>query len=673
MTFPTLPMPEILTDPPRWAVLAAIGLTVVALPAWYLRSLRTRGSVRLAPAKTPTQSAFREAMGAAGPFAFLGTCGMLLSLHGLYGFAVEGMALEWFWALPLMAIFDVAELACFVALYRASLTEATWTKAMRRTRRMAWMLAAASSAMNAAHAPGNAISMVVFALVPLVSLKLIEFELESQLAVNADDDKGAPPGLMRLAELYYERVWAQMFARLGFDPFGQSGVVHADARLRLAALRLRDLRRAIDAEAAAPNTGRRAKRAKEKAQARTSAAQDRAELAIDIAGIAGDAPAQLTLARHLVTRGYVPKLATMDVQDPAAIVGLLEKLAIVPSAEALAAGTRAVQAEKQRQEAEAARDRAVADQKNAEDRAATVVAEAAVKLHEAQQVRTAAENLAASMRKKADEAVAEADAAATRAAAEDEKYSRLMGEVSQLSERARGLRTHTDSTESERQAAAVELEELRKQAQAAAESAQGHRDDAEKALTEAHQARQARRAALGETEATKTLLSELTHRIEQARGQAQHYAGESAKHADELRRLTDAKAAAEAAAATAAEQAQRAQAEADAAVAQRNEATTALQTARLEIMDVLTSPQEQEAPRWTSPAKLRGWDTYLHTVRTKEREPTDAELAGDERDPSTARRWLGEFRAELARRTAAALPAQQDAHGRTADKAPALV
>ncbi|WP_200263135.1 hypothetical protein [Streptomyces sp. HSG2] len=105
----------------------------------------------------------------------------------------------------------------------------------------------------------------------------------------------------------------------------------------------------------------------------------------------------------------------------------------------------------------------------------------------------------------------------------------------------------------------------------------------------------------------------------------------------------------------------------------RRAATVALQQARDELMDALTDPAPYEPPRWTSPAKMRGWELYMHKVATDGVEPTDAELAGEERDPSTARKWLPEFRAELARRTAAALPAQATAHDRTADRAPAGV
>ena len=88
----------------------------------------------------------------------------------------------------------------------------------------------------------------------------------------------------------------------------------------------------------------------------------------------------------------------------------------------------------------------------------------------------------------------------------------------------------------------------------------------------------------------------------------------------------------------------RMRAEADEAEQLRNAAAVAVQTARDDMLEALTSPEASAPPRWTSPAKIRGRELYMHTPR----------------------RWLAEFRVEPARRTAAALPAQKDAHDRTA-------
>ncbi|MFD8146130.1 DUF2637 domain-containing protein [Streptomyces sp. NPDC059708] len=679
MKLPNLPLPALVTDAPAWvwtAALALSGLSAVVLLVWCLRIIR-RGAepAHLRPGAM-VRSGLREAAEAAGPFAFLGTCGMLLSLHGLYGYATSNMGLDWYWALPLMAIFDVAEVACFASLYLAARTENQWTKPMRRTRRMAWLLVAASSAMNAAHAPGNTVSMVVFALVPIVSLKLIEHELESRLAANAeDDDQGAPPGLLRLMELYYQRFWADAFARLGFDPTGRGNAVHADARLRQAARRLRDLRRAIEAEEELKEgAGRRARRAHEQAKKATSAAQDKAELAIDVAGIAGDEPAQLTLARHLVTRGHVSDLATMDVEDPEGILSLLDKLAIVPSAEAIAAGTRAAQAEQRFKKAEEARSAAEAALNTAKEQTASLRKEVAEAQETAEKERQAAKAEALTQRDQAQAAERRAEESAAAAAKAIEQRDRVAAEIEQLTQHATALREGVTAASSREEATEGRLSKLREQIKIATDELARHQAAATTAQSEATAADQALINVRAEAENARTTLATLTDDVNDLRIVSERAEKLAAQRTDELRRLEEALNQSRGEVAQAAEQAARARREAEEADGDRNAALTALHTARLDIMDALTSPEDPDAsPGWKSEAKMRGWHQYLHTVRTENREPSDTELAGDERDPSTARRWLADFRTELARMTAAALPAQLDARNHTDDRADSLV
>lgn len=673
MNFPELDLPQTWTTAqlPTWTPWAAAALgTAVALAVLYRNARRMR---RLDAAQTSGRAGeVRKTVAAAGPLAVLGACGMVLSLYGLYGFATQNMQLSPLFALPIMAIFDLAEVTCFVSLYRSATIEQAWTRPMRRTRRMAWGLVAASAAMNAAHAPGNAMAMIVFAAVPAISAKLIEFELDKQMAANgeAETDDGGP-GLVRLVQLVYTHAWAIVFARLGFDATSKDGLIHQDARLRRAARQIHELRRALTEQDEVSGTGRPRKvtRARERVESR----QAKAELAIDVAGIAGDTPAQLTLARNLVTRGRVVDLARMDVRDPMGIVTTLEELAIVPSAEAIQAGARAAQAEKQREEAERATRAAQQAQEAAEAEAVKVQAEAAAVLASAHAARKQAEADASALEDKASTAAKEmAEAQAARDSAEADRQQ-LTAEVARLSNQASELRTSASTTASERQALAEQLAELQDAAQKAARQVEECQRQAEEARNQAQQALASRRTAAEKAKETTAQVLRLQEQAKELEEQARRHAEQRRAHTAVIERLTNEQAQAEAATREARNKADRASREAQEAEAARHLADVAMRHARTEMLDALTSPDAYEPPRWTSTAKMRGWTLYLHTVRTQGTEPTDSELAGTDRDTSTARKWLIDFRAELAKITAAALPAQQTAHDRAADEAPALV
>lgn len=678
MTIPRVQFPEVVSGAPQWVLLtAATAVTALVLLVVYARIIRRRARVHtMSQAATGRVAAARATVASAGPLAVLGTCGMVLSLYGLYGFATVNMQLSWPFAIPIMAIFDLAEVTCFVSLYRSAAVESTWTRPMRRTRRMAWLLVAASAAANGAHAPGNWMATLAFAIVPPVSAKLIEFELDKQMDSNATErEDDARPGFVRLLQLGYLHVWAGIFARLGFDAASKDGVIQQDARIRRAARQLHQLGRALDEfEELEKNAQTRKRRKRQQgAKKRIDSMQAKAEMAIDVSGIAGDTPAQLLLARHLTTRGRVVDLARIDVRDPMAIVTMLEELAIVPSAKAIEAGARAAQAEQRLQDAEEARDVAQAARDVAQAEAEQVRVQAADVLAAAQKAKAEAETAASEIQQRAEAAEkARREAETARSTAQSE-LDELTAQVAQLRSRARDLRASASSTDSERQAVADELAALRRQAQEAADLVSQRKRDAETAQRDAQQALTARQSAANDVEAAQATIRQLTEQAERLRGNAQEAAERQQRQAAELARLVAERQQAEEDAREAAERANRAREMARVAEEAQNAAAVALRHARTEIMDALTSPETYEPPRWTSQAKMRGWDLYLHKVRTERTEPTDAELAGEDRDPSTARKWLPEFRAELARLTAAALPAQQGAHDRTADEAPALV
>ncbi|MEU0670896.1 hypothetical protein ABZ508_34235 [Streptomyces lavendulocolor] len=669
MTLPDLRIPDDLPEAPDWALwAAAVATAAFSLAVMYQRLRRARTLV-LPGASGPKGEA--QPVAAAGPLAALGACGMALSLYGLYGFARDNMGLDWYWTIPLMAIFDLAEVTCFVSLYRSAAVESSWTRPMRRTRRMAWTLVAASAAMNAAHAPGDRLTaMVVFALVPVTSAKLIEFELDKRMSANgADDDRGdVGPGLARLVQVAYTRAWAGVFAWLGWDATTRDGLIHREARIRKAAKQLHQLRRALETKDKASS-----RREKKAAAKRVEELQGRAERAIDAAGIAGDTPAQLTLARALATRGRVVDLARMDVRDPMSIVKTLEELAIVPSAEAIAAGAAAAEAQQQQREAEKARDEARAEMMAAQAEADQVKAEADAWHAEAEAMLTKAQQTATEAEQRAKAAADRAKKADQLADQAEETRQQLAAQVEELRQEAAGIRRTTSTDQQTHQRLAQQLAELRDAIEQAESEARERRREADAIRTEAQQAHDRHQSARAEIEQAQDTLFRLQDQARHLQEETQKLADERRRHVDAIEQLETQTRAARVAARQAQDEAARIRAAAREAEETRRAATVALQQAREELMDALTDPAPYEPPRWTSPAKMRGWELYTHKVATEGVEPTDAELAGEERDPSTARKWLPEFRAELARRTAAALPAQASAHNRTAASAPAGV
>ena len=671
---------------PQWAMSVALvsaTLAVLILFTFSRRRARRQLLTAVETAQSGRAEAVRATVSAAGPLALLGACGMFVSLYGLFGFATDSMRLPIAFAIPFMAIWDLAEVTCFVSLYRSAMVEKRWTRPMRSTRRMAWGLVAASAAMNAAHAPGNWVAMVVFAAVPAVSAKLIEHELDKRLSANADsdeDEEDVTPGLVRLFQLGYVHMWAAVFAHLGLDATSRDGVIHQDARIRRAARRIHALGVALDQvetlQRPEEGTGRKDARTRgkrlQKARRSVEILRAKAEVAIDVAGIAGDTPAQLMLARHLTARGRVADLARMDTSNPMGMVALLEDLSIVPSAAAIQEGARAAQARKEREQAEQQRDAALKALAEAQAKAEETHHQAAAELANAEAVLRQAKTVSDEAQGAAEAAVEtrrQAEAAVTKAEAERD---RLAGEAEQLRARVGQLKTSANASENRQRELTEQMTELQAHIDQLRTDAERHQQAAGEAHAAAQQAIEARGKALGDVERAQATVDKLAAEWEQIQSASEQLAAQQREEAATIERLAAQRLEAEAQAEEARSTAARMLAKADEAERLRNAATVALQTARDELLEALTSPEDTTAPRWTSPAKVRGWELYLHTVHNEGREPTDQELAGEDRDTSTARRWLAEFRKELARTTAVALPAQQDAHDRTADQVPAL-
>ncbi|MEY9988049.1 F0F1-type ATP synthase membrane subunit b/b' [Streptomyces sp. V4I8] len=304
--------------------------------------------------------------------------------------------------------------------------------------------------------------------------------------------------------------WAAIFAALQLDATTRDGRVHQEARIRRASRRVHELGRALEEERKAKETpapedgGRRARRghnsAIKKAGQTIEKARRKAELAIDAAGIAGDTPAQLMLARHLTVRGRVDDLAHTDKSDPMAMVALLEDLSIVPSAAAIEEGARAALAKKERQEAEAGRDAALAKQAEAEKAAEEARTQAAAELGQAKDVLQQAQAKA-----QASEAAAEsAEESKRKADAEQQRTEgerdRLAGEVRELRSRITQLNTTANPGESCGRQLADQVNRLQDEAEALREQAEEHRRTAEDARAAVEEALAAKRTALAEVD-----------------------------------------------------------------------------------------------------------------------------------------------------------------------------
>ncbi|MGX1976845.1 hypothetical protein [Streptomyces kronopolitis] len=661
---------QLTSQMPQWAPYAAAS-AAVALLSFGILTYRKRASTAQLP--TPARmlrSAAPTALAAAGPLAILGVCGMAVSLYGLYGFATDTMELPQPFALPFMALFDVAEATCFVSLYRSAAVESTWTTPMRRTRRMAWGLVAASSGMNGAHAPGNHIAMVAFAIVPIISAKLIEHELDKQLDANAEhrDQDHAQPGLVSLVQLSYHRMWDALFTRWGLDPNAR-GKVSQKIRIRRAATLVRELGRALDAVDALPADEKPRRRRRTEGQ--VERLSDRAEKAVDAAEIAGDTAGTLMLAQCLTTRGRVGDLARIELDQPLKVAALLEDMAIVPSVTALQAGVRAAEAEERAEAARQALEGLLTAQQAAQDAATEAEARAA-----AAQTRT---DEAEAARQEAEEAEA---AARDRQKAITNAVNNAEAARQEAEEAAQAARDHAVQLSDSLTATAQQKDEAQRDADEAARKVQQAQDRVRELHDAAEAAQRDTRTAQAATEAAERKADEAGKVVREARkqvGDLQQQAEEKAEAIrgaeTELSRLSDERQAVREEIAALRERQSLDEASARTAHAERLAAEAALRHAREALLDALTSPEpydETREPRWTSEAKRAGWDLYQRTVRGSGFEPSDDELAAvGRRDPSTARKWLTEFRIEHARRTAAALNRQHDAHTRTADEAPA--
>ncbi|MGW2843606.1 hypothetical protein [Streptomyces sp. NPDC001274] len=354
-----------------------------------------------------------------GPQAFVALGGVAVSVYGLWGFATQTVHLPVPLAVAFIGVFDAAEMTLLVMLYRAADPDLGWTRQLRLIHRTAWMLVAFSAGMNAAHAP-NLMSTPVLAAVPALAAWLIELQLRQKLgAATPDDDPGTRPGPGRLLTLVWQHGWSWLFAVLGLDARHSGDSIARAALAQRAARRVYRLRLALAAQD--EHSGRRKRRALAAAARRRGQAQRM----LSRAEVATDEDQALAMSRHMASLTGVDHVARLDYSNPAAVVTMVEQLAITPAVEHLAAGGRAAEAESARQraedarkEAEAARQRAeaaLADARRALDDAREEADRVRADRDSALATRQEADSAVADARQRAEDARKEADSARQRA------------------------------------------------------------------------------------------------------------------------------------------------------------------------------------------------------------------------------------------------------------------
>ncbi|MGW3201929.1 hypothetical protein ACWDBD_46935 [Streptomyces sp. NPDC001118] len=582
----------------------------------------------------------------------VGAGGMTVSMWGLVRFAQDEAQLPALLRFGFVGILDGAELGLFLGLYLAARQGASRvTEPMRRSHRLAWRLVMLSAAAQIAEAHGTA-ARVAMGIVPVLSAALIDHRLQALMSDNrtdADQDGDGQPGPLRLVALLWRRAWAGTFGRLGLDASGTRALTRR-AQVQRAARLTYEHRQALAARNATPE-GSRARR---RAEARAGRLRLRAQTARQRAAIPTDDAQRLDYMRELASLVHGDEWAGLKFEDSAAVHAFIDKMAIADNPDLISAQARAEDAERARRDAEERKHQAEEEAEHVREEAARLLAEAERKREAAEQAEDA--------RQRAEDA---------RKAAESQHH-RLADEIAQLEERAERLRQSADATDEQKREAANAIERMRTELRKAEDELNQRQTEAETARREAEEARTARRHAVAEAEEATHAVRQLTERAQELRQQIEDGTAERQRQAEEMARLQGERQRVEEAARQEAAAAAAAREEARQAAEERRAALLALRQAREELLDALTDPEAQQAPQWRSEAKLRGWELYYRLARTEGREPTDAELAtAGGRDESTARHWTREFRRELARLTAAALPVQDTAHHRTAEEAAA--
>ncbi|MGW6603522.1 hypothetical protein [Streptomyces sp. NPDC055036] len=489
---------------PPWAVAVAAVVAVVAAVAVVVFVLRLVGRVvtrAVEKARTDDDRAARARVMAMIDDRWrtiVGICGMTVSMYGLWGFAEQTAGLPVVLRVFFIAIFDGAEIGLMLGLSRAlaAQEQPRWTEGMRRSRRMAWGLAAISAAANWVHAPegGGWWAKVALAGVPIVSVKLLEHGLDLRIAEleQADEEEGVRPGPLRLVVLLWRKVWIALFAALGLDA---ASTTNETSRRLLAQ---RASRAVIELGQAQERAGRphKFRWTKALAERRERNLTTEAALALDRADAPVDLDQALAVVRRTMSHMQAGQLGKLDYSNADEVVSAVVSL---PALQTL------VQRRLDEQKAEV-REEMRAAEREAEQARDTALADLEAEREERKRI----------------EAEREEDGA---------RFERLAEEMREQTERAK-----TDRDEAKRQAA-EQIRALREDVEQRTQ--QGTEDRrAERATTERRAEQEAERWSGLVEQLRADAKQQLTAQAEQLRAEAaEQLSAEQKRFAEESERI----------------------------------------------------------------------------------------------------------------------------------------
>jgi hypothetical protein len=533
------------------------------------------------------------------------------SMYNLFGFLRDHKV-----PVPIGAIlvltYDGGAVGLIASMYRLA-EQGTSSKPAKNFSRLLVLISAAA---NFEHAGTGLLIRVIMGSAPILAAAFIAYNLRIRLYAkkleNGEVADEGQPGPVRLVVLLWRQAWARIFAALNLDAAATDSERNRTALVQHAARCLHELRRELESPQQEAATKRR--RGSRRAAARLAKLRTRAQAALDRADVATDPTQALALVRRMSALTRADDMATADYSDTTRVMTLIEDLAVMPSAERIAAGALAEEAERRAADAEQAR-------------------------------------------REAEEAKQQAH-------------------IEQLQQCAEELRRSTEATDDQKREAAATVERLHSELCAADEELNRYKTAAEEAQRDAQQALAVRKSALTEVDRAQKAVQRLTEEAEALQQQVEAHTDEYRRQVAEVEHLRHEQQRIRDEARQDAAEAAAVRQEMSQAAEERKAVLLALKQARDEVLEALTSPEAQQEPQWRSEAKTAGWELYKKLAHAEGREPTDAELAeAGDRDESTARHWRRDFRRELARLTAAALPAQpalpaqSTAHSRTADEA----
>ncbi|MFD8386530.1 hypothetical protein ACFV2X_49915, partial [Streptomyces sp. NPDC059679] len=433
---------------PAWALTVTAG--AVALVLLGMAYLTGRGLWRAAERSRKRRQAEHDqakaegreseviGLGGMGRQAYVALGGMIVSIHGMWGFALGTAQLPEPIAVGFIAMFDAMELVLFSQLYQRANPRAGWTTQLRLIHNTAWALVAVSATANFIHAP-NPVAAPFMAAMPIGAAWVIELEFRARMRGTEQQDDTSKAGPVRLLVLLWTKGWAAAFSGLGLDPNSTSGQVARATLAKKAARKLFRLRTLLASHAKLIKDPGARRRQLTAAVKELEQARKRATNSMDRADFATDSGQALAVLRSLGGWTEVDDVATVDFKDPLEVTDLMERVAIMPAAQRIEAAERAAEleekaerAEAARQEAEDARQRAETEMRAAVDaRKAADTAQQEAK--EALEKATEETARAKAEAERAEDARQRAEAARQRA---EDQMSEESKNVNQLMERA---------------------------------------------------------------------------------------------------------------------------------------------------------------------------------------------------------------------------------------------